>query len=151
MSNTTVIIRSVDDLHANSALFGAFLDVQSKVAVRLEEINEPEQIGNLVADPAKDYILVAPNGRRRPIKKEIFRDTYSRLPDGTYKKTTITQIVQVLEGTTARVITLETPTEENADVVIYPNYIAIGPTGEVYENKATWVADNLEILGAHPV
>ena len=142
-------IRSKHDICANSAMFGQVLDVKSKVPMRLVKITEPEQIGNLTADPDQDYVLVDPNGKRRPIKKRIFETTYTPAGDDTYKKTAITQVVQVLEGTKARVISLETENDEDADIVVFPNYIAIGPEGEVYENKATWIEENLEILGTH--
>ncbi|HEX8978976.1 MAG TPA: hypothetical protein VF811_04645 [Parasulfuritortus sp.] len=97
--------------------------------------------GTLSARPGEDYVAVEESGDEYPIKKAIFARTYEAVAPGRYRKSAPSRLVQVPEGWTAVLATLE-----GKIVVRHPDYVAIGPDGEVYANARDWVAANLEFI-----
>lgn len=104
------------------------------------------QDAELVSDPDLDLIVIQPNGKEYPCKKDIFEETYELASAGpgpyTFIKKATTEIVQVPAGIEVEIESLE----GTFPLVSYPDYIAVGSRGEVYANKFDWVAANLEIL-----
>ncbi len=126
------------------------LNVRKKTTVEIRSCNGVEtfkvswQDAELVSDPDLDIIVIQPNGKEYPCKKDIFAETYEVFDVTTNKwiKKATTQIVRIPEGVEVEIETLEGV----LPVVTYPDFIAIGVKGELYANKAEWVEANLEIL-----
>lgn len=106
----------------------------------------------LVSDPDLDLIVVQPNGKEYPCKEDIFWDTYvineawgklNNFSDYTFTKKATTTLVEIPEGVTP--FEIET-LEGIINNVAYPDYVAIGPKGELYTNTKDFVDNNLEIL-----
>lgn len=126
--------------------------VQIRPALEVERFKVSWQDAELVSDPAVDLIVIQPNGKEYPCKKDIFYDTYipnsldSSMSIGMRVKTWIkkatTQIVRIPEGVEVEIETLEGV----LPVVSFPDFIAIGVQGELYANKKEWVDANLEII-----
>lgn len=142
MSERRVAIANVADV---PAAWGA-----PRLAVRKTTVarREPEAVetfalpwGTLTAKPGEDWVLVQDSGEAYPIKKAIFDATYEEVAAGSYRKTARSRLVQVPEGVVAVLATKEGTLE-----VRHPDYVAIGPEGEVYANAADWVAANLEFV-----
>jgi hypothetical protein len=126
------------------ASFGTIRKAVKKLTVGIREPNGEEKFklswGELTAVPGVDVVIVAA-GEEYPCKKEIFDKTYEEVSPGRYRKTATSSLVQVPEGVTAALKTLEGDVE-----VQYPDYVAIGPKNEVYANAQAWVNDNLDFV-----
>jgi hypothetical protein len=135
------------------------LTVRKKTPVRIRSCNGVEEFKvawsdkPLISDPTVDLIIIQPNGSEYPIKTDIFNETYvpkdldlSMAVDmkvDTWVKKATTTIVEIPEGVTP--FEIET-LEGTINNVSYPDYVAIGPKGELYTNTKQFVDDNLEIL-----
>lgn len=136
------------------------LNVRKKTTVNIRPCNGVERFSvswsdsELVSDPALDLIVVQPNGKEYPCKYDIFMETYEKYDsrpggcisreiwDYAWIKKAVTQIVELPEGATVDIESLEGVISG----VSYPDYIAIGPRGELYANSKEFVETNLEIL-----
>jgi hypothetical protein len=105
----------------------------------------------LTSDPEFDLIVIQPNGKEYPCKKDLFFSTYTQIPAVSnedliagYKfvKSATTTIVPIPMNFDVTIQTLEgvLPT------VAYPDYIAIGSVGELYANTKQFVDENLEFV-----
>lgn len=139
-----LLIQSAADVPAS---FGRLRRAQRKTTVRIREPQPPAgqtvevcetSWGSLQADVGIDWVIVPDSGAPYPIKREIFAQTYQEVEPGRYRKSAISQLVQVPAGVTALLKTLE-----GDEQVAHPDYIAVGSQGEVYANGAEWVAQNL--------
>jgi hypothetical protein len=126
--------------------------VRIRQAVKVEMFKVSWQDAELVSDPEVDFIVIQPNGSEYPCKKDIFWETYEEQPgqcftsdfsDKTFLKDYIkkaqTTIVQIPEGESVEILTLE----GTLPAVSYPDYIAIGVRGELYANTKDFVDNNL--------
>lgn len=127
------------------------LNVRKKTTVRIRPSIEVErfkvswQDAELVSDPALDIIVIQPNGKEYPCKKDIFAETYIQKPElgvDVWMKSATTQIVKIPEGVSVEIETLEGVLPS----VTFPDYIAIGAKGELYANTVDFVQNNLEIV-----
>ena len=131
------------------------LTTRKKTTVRMRPCNGVEQFSVgwcesiLTSDPMTDVIIMA-NGEEYPCERKIFNDTYAPVlelssenaDDVVYIKSATTKLVVIPIGETVQIETLEGLLKE----VSFPDYIAIGITGELYANTFDFVRDNLEIL-----
>jgi hypothetical protein len=128
--------------------FGPYIVAVKKTTVRIRDVKPEGETfqkswGVLNATPADDVILIQDSGAESPCKKDIFAATYEETSTkGRYRKTEKNKIVLVPEGYLCKVETKEGPIEVPAG-----DYLAVGRKNEVWANKATWVADNLDIIG----
>lgn len=126
------------------------LKVRKKSMVSIRPSNGVERFkvswstDDLVSDPELDYIVISSEGSEYPCKKTIFDDTYVQVIGSLryFVKKYVSEIVEIPEGYTLSVVTLE---GEVGDVK-HPDYIAIGPVGEVYVNCKDFVDKHLEIV-----
>lgn len=138
------------------------LDVRKNSTVKIRPSNGVEtfkvswQEAELVSDPEVDLIVIQPNGKEYPCKRDIFWQTYAvhnapdfysedvslSVYDYEYVKNAKTRIVQIPEGVNVEIETLE----GILPVVTFPDYVAIGVKGELYANTQDFVQKNLEIL-----
>lgn len=92
----------------------------------------------LVSDPETDVIVIS-SDNEYPCKKDIFMETYTPLK---WSKKAVNQIVEIPEGFTLEVATLE----GTVGGVAYPDYVAIGARGEVYVNTKKFFDESLEVV-----
>lgn len=125
------------------AQLGQPVTAQRKTAVRIrpavgvEVFHHPH--GDLTAVEGQDWVVMpVDGGQPYPCKIDIFEETW--VPE-TYKRKALSRLIQVPEGVTVTLNTLEGTTR-----VSHPDYIALGERGEVYSNRADWVANNLEFI-----
>lgn len=123
-----------------------FARKKTKVRIRpsegIEKFKVSWQDSELTSDPDQDLIIIQPNGKEYPCKKDIFTETYQEESDGFWLKKETSKLVQVPEGEWVDIVTLE------GDVkgVHYPDYIAIGKRDELYANAKSWVDKNLTFI-----
>lgn len=115
--------------------------VQIRESIGREQFKVSWQDSVLESDPELDLIIIQPNGSEYPCKKDIFAETYVQDGDG-WIKNEICRLVQVTEGETVSIDTLEGKLNE----VKYPDYIAIGKKDELYANTFDWAEQNLSFL-----
>jgi hypothetical protein len=119
----------------------------------VEEFKVSWQDATLTSDPTVDLIVIQPDGKEYPCKKDLFFSTYTAVPAVSnedliagYKfvKSATTKIVPIPLNTDVTIQTLEgvLPT------VTFPDYIAIGSVGELYANTKKFVDENLEFVNA---
>lgn len=108
----------------------------------VEKFQVSWQDSELISDPEKDLIIIQPNGKEYPCKKDIFAETYIHVGEGKWAKSAQSKLVRVPEGETVSIETLE----GTLNAVQYPDYISIGPQGELYANTKRWADENLEII-----
>ena len=117
----------------------------------VEEFKVSWQDAILTSDPELDLIVIQPNGKEYPCKKDLFFSTYTPIPAVSnddliagYKfvKSATTTIVPIPMDFDVTIETLEGV----LPVVAYPDYIAIGSVGELYANTKQFVEDNLEFV-----
>lgn len=110
------------------------------VAIREPRGLETFQVawGKLTADPGVDWVVEQEDGTAWPIKKDLFERTYEASGPGRFRKSERSRLVQVPPDTVALLATLEGPLE-----VRHPDFVAVGPRGEVYANAADWVQKHL--------
>lgn len=117
----------------------------------VEEFKVSWQDAILKSDPAVDLIVIPPDGKEYPCKKDIFFSTYQPLPAVTtedviagYKfvKSATTKLAAIPEGIDVTIKTLEGV----LPIVTHPDYIAIGSVGELYANTKDFVDQNMEII-----
>lgn len=131
------------------------LRVKKTALVRVRACNGVEQFstpwGELTSDPSKDVIIIQGNGKEYPIKKDIFAETYEAVPlihtesviaGYGFRKKSISKVVPVPEGIEVELVTLE----GTLTSVKFPDYIAIGPVGEVYANTKEFFDQNLTVV-----
>lgn len=151
-------VKHVSDIPADWEV----LNVRKKTTVKIRPSNEVEtfnvswQDAELVSDPNLDYIIIQPNGKEYPCKKNIFYETYEvsnppcfysedpnlSIYDYTYIKKVQTQIVSIPLDIEVEIETLEGV----LPIVTFPDFIAIGVQGELYANTLEWVEANLEVV-----
>lgn len=134
------------------------LTVRKKTTVNIRPCEEVEEFKvawsdkPLISNPEEDLIIIQPNGKEYPIKKDIFFIVYQPVPLGVeglgwydyeYIKRGTNTIVEIPEDVEAFEIDTLEGTINN---VAYPDYVAIGPKGELYTNTKEFVEENLEIL-----
>lgn len=132
------------------AAYGEPLHAKRSTLIYVREVSgDKEEFSydnnTLTAIRGIDYVAVPVNnsGNPYPIKIDIFQKSWERIHLGVeiYRRSAISRIVQVPEGDTVVLKTLE------GDVVVsHPDYIAIGVDDEVYPNKETWVKENLQFV-----
>lgn len=135
------------------------LTVRKKTTVKIRESEVVEsfkvswQDAELVSDPEVDLIVIQPNGSEYPCKADIFWETYAVYEDPTpvaddepypvsYIKKATTTLVEIPKGVDVEIETLE----GILPVVTFPDFIAIGPRGELYANTLEFFENNLEIV-----
>lgn len=101
----------------------------------------------LISDPDLDVIVISNEGREYPCKLDIFKQTYEfvRFDNNgqpAFGKTASYTIVEIPKEYVLEVVTLEGPVQD----VKYPDYLAIGPRGEVYVNTKEFVDNNLTFV-----
>ncbi len=126
--------------------------VTIRPAFEVEKFKVSWQDAELVSDPEFDLIITQPNGSEYPCKKDIFWETYERVnvlidfdsdPQlQPYIKKATTTLVEIPEGISVEIETLE----GILPVVTFPDFIAIGPRGELYANTREFFNNNLEIV-----
>lgn len=145
-------LRQVSDIPEHWTI----LNVRKKSTVKIRPCNGVEtfkvswQDAELVSDPKVDLIVIQPNGKEYPIKKDIFWETYEWTDWNTlmvssirqYRKTATTKLVKIPEGVTVEIETLEGV----LSAVSYPDFIAIGSHGELYANTLEFFNENLEVV-----
>jgi hypothetical protein len=151
MNSTAVIVKNREDIPSDWEV----LKVRKKTPVRIRAAIVPEEFkvswekSVLTSDPAVDLIVIQPNGKEYPCKEKLFFETYQAhtldtsmavgMRVDTWIKKATTEIVRVPEGFDVAVITLEGEVKP----VNYPDFIAIGSSGELYANSKAFVEENL--------
>ena len=134
------------------------LTVRKKTPVRIRDSKGVEtfkvswQDAELTSDPELDLIIIQENGSEYPCKKDIFYQTYVAkdldlsmavgMRIDTWVKNATTTLVEIPEGTTVEIETLEGVLPD----VSYPDFIAIGPKDELYANSREFFNKNLEVV-----
>jgi hypothetical protein len=142
---TKIRLKNVEDIPQNWKV----LNARKKTKVNIRPSNGIERFKvfwsdcDLVSDPDLDVIVIAFDGSEYPCKKDIFRETYEKVPDSEqYVKKAINILVEVPEDFTVEVETLEGV----VDNVEYPDYVVIGARGELYVNTRKFVDEEMELL-----
>ena len=119
---------------------------KTKVRIRpsdgIETFKVAWQDSELTSDPVQDLIVIQPNGKEYPCKKNIFAETYEDDLNGFWTKKELSKLVQVPEGESVQIEALEGTIKD----VRYPDYIAIGKRDELYANAKSWVDENLTFI-----
>lgn len=119
---------------------------KTKVQIRpsngVETFKVSWQDSELTSDPEKDLIIIQPDGKEYPCKKDIFAETYMDAGGGLWAKKELSKLVQVPPGESVEIETLE----GTLNGVSFPDYIAIGKQDELYANKWEWAENNLEFI-----
>ena len=116
--------------------------VSIRESIRREQFKVSWQDSVLESDPELDLIVIQPNGDEYPCKKDIFAETYLLLEGNQWIKNEISRLVQVPEGETVSIETLE----GTLNAVKHPDYIVIGKKDELYANTNEWAQNNLTFL-----
>ena len=116
--------------------------VSIRESISREQFEVSWQDSILESDPELDLIIIQPNGSEYPCKKEIFYGTYTEIADNQWIKNEISRLIQVPQGETASIETLEGKLNE----VNHPDYIVIGKKDELYANTFEWTQNNLTFL-----
>lgn len=116
--------------------------VSIRESIGREQFKVSWQDSILESDPELDLIVIQPNGDEYPCKKDIFAETYTEITDNQWIKNEISRLVQVPEGETVSIETLEGTLNE----VAHPDYIVIGKKDELYANTYDWAQNNLTFL-----
>lgn len=141
--------------------YGQPLQGIRKTTVQIRPVSGDKEIlihegSPVVAVRGVDYVMLPTDGADPyPCKIDIFNKSWEIVPDSSaeetslricssevYRRTAPTKVVQVPEGETVLLCTLE-----GIQVVSHPNYIAIGVEDEVYPRTKEWVDTNLDFLG----
>lgn len=105
----------------------------------------------LYATKEEDVIVIQPNGKEYPCKRDIFAATYTTVEkfgehdsiwDYTWIKSATSTLVEIPQGYDITVGTLEGDVSD----VRYPDFIVIGAKGELYVNTKKTVEEHLEII-----
>ncbi len=137
-----MILKDINDIPADWEV----LNVRSKNVVTIREPVGFEKFkvswgDTLTANPDLDVIVN--NGRSEyPCKTDIFNATYEHLCCGKYRKTAVTRIARIPNGVDVEIETLE----GKLNSVSFPDFVAIGPKGELYANSKQFVEECLEVL-----
>ncbi len=122
--------------------------VKIRAAEVVESFKVSWQDAELVSDPDLDLIVIQPNGAEYPCKTDIFFETYQPAPNqygsgfGDWIKGATTTLVEIPEGETVEIHTLE----GILPAISFPDFIAIGPKGELYANTREFFDKNLEVV-----
>lgn len=116
--------------------------VSIRESIGREQFKVSWQDSILESDPELDLIVIQPNGNEYPCKKDIFYETYVLLEDNKWIKNEISRLVQVPEGESVSIETLEGILNE----VKHPDYIVIGKRDELYANTNEWAQNNLTFI-----
>ena len=81
--------------------------VSIRESIGREQFEVSWQDSILESDPELDLIIIQPNGSEYPCKKEIFYGTYTEIADNQWIKNEISRLIQVPQGETASIETLE--------------------------------------------
>lgn len=123
-----------------------FARKKTKVRIRpsegVEKFKVSWQDSELTSDPIEDLIIIQPDGKEYPCKKNIFAETYEDVLNGYWIKKETSKLVQIPEGESVQIETLE----GTLNAVQYPDYIAIGKRNELYANAKSWVDENLTFI-----
>lgn len=145
MTNKSIIVKNREDIPQDWEV----IKTRKKTTVRIRPSSMPEEFtvswsdSILKSDPTVDLIVIQPNGKEYPCKKDLFFNTYvPHLSSGEFIKRATTEIVRIPKGIDITVLTLE----GQIGPVSYPDFIAIGSGGELYANTATFVEENLVFL-----
>lgn len=133
------------------------LKVRKKTTVKIRRSNGSERFkvswsdSELVSDELEDIIVISSEGEEYPCKRDIFTETYDTYEkfgaldsiwDYNWIKKYVYQLVEIPEGVELSVVTLEGQVDE----VKHPDFIAIGPKGELYVNTREFFDKNLEVV-----
>lgn len=130
------------------------INVRKKTTVRIRPCNGIERFkvswseSELISDPDKDLIVISSGSSEYPCKRDIFFETYEPIePIGTgwdcdWIKKYVYQLVEIPEGVELSVVTLE----GQVDHVKHPDFVAIGPRGELYVNTKKTFDEHLEVV-----
>lgn len=108
--------------------------VSIRESIGREQFKVSWQDSVLESDPELDLIVIQPNGSEYPCKKGIFYETYTKIADNQWIKNEISRLVQIPEGESVSIETLEGKLNE----VKHPDYIVIGKKDELYANSQEW-------------
>lgn len=115
--------------------------VSIRESIGREQFKVSWQDSVLESDPDLDLIIITPS-EEYPCKKDIFAETYSEIASNQWIKNEISRLVQVPEGESVSIETLEGTLNE----VKHPDYIVIGKKDELYANTFEWAQNNLTFL-----
>lgn len=105
----------------------------------------------LHANPEEDVVIVQPDGREYPCKKDIFIKSYQAIPALSadsflagyqFLKKAKSILVEIPQDTRVTIHTLEGVVKD----VEYPDYIVIGVDGELYCNTKKYVDQHMRVL-----
>lgn len=116
--------------------------VSIRESIGREQFKVSWQDSVLESDPEVDLIVIQPDGSEYPCKKNIFSETYTEIADNQWIKNEISRLVQVPEGESVSIETLEGKLNE----VKHPDYIVIGKKDELYANTFEWAENNLTFI-----
>lgn len=153
-----MILKEIKDIPSNWKV----IKVRKKTTVRIRPSNGIERFkvswseSELISDPDKDFIVISSEGSEYPCKQDIFWDTYEEVKsnsigrgavsrdiwDYEYIKKYVYQLVEIPEGVELSVVTLE----GQVDHVKHPDFVAIGPRGELYVNTKKTFDEHLEVV-----
>lgn len=113
----------------------------------VEKFKVSWQDAELTSDPEQDLIVIQPNGKEYPCKRDIFFETYTPIKlvmigSNEYVKKALRNLVVIPEGVEVEIETLEGTLPK----VTYPDYISIGPKGELYANTKEFVEQNMTLI-----
>lgn len=148
-----MILKEIKDIPSDWKV----INVRKKTTVRIRPSNGVERFkvswseSELISDPDKDFIVTSSEGSEYPCKKDIFMETYETVQQyGTlwtdfeydWIKKYVYQLVEIPEGVELSVVTLE----GQVDHVKHPDFVAIGPRGELYVNTKKTFDEHLEVV-----
>ena len=129
-------------------VYGQPKTAQRKTLVKIREAEGREVFqrteGDLVAVEGIDYVVEPVDGSPKyPCKKAIFHNSWAEISEGsgTFRRIARSKVIQVPEGDSVTLNTLEGRTN-----VSFPDYIALGINNEVYSHSLSWLESNLEFL-----
>ena len=125
--------------------------VTIRAANAVEESSVDWQDSVLTSDPQLDLIVKSLDGKEYPCKKDIFFSTYTGVPAENnedmlagymFVKSALSTLVRIPAHATVEIQTLEGV----LPVVEFPDYISIGPKGELYANTKDFVDQNMTFV-----
>jgi len=138
---SSVEIRNGSEIPAE---FGPIRKAVKKTTVQIREPNGEEKFslswGELTAVPGVD-VVICTGTEEYPCKIDVFKETYREVTPGRFQKMAITNLVQIPQGVTVLLHTLE-----GKETATHPDYVAVGKKNEVYANAASWVQENLDFV-----
>ena len=146
-------VKEVKDIPKEWSVISARKNTTVKIrpSLEVEKFKVSWQDAELTSDPEVDLIVIQPNGKEYPCKKDIFWETYDSLRDSdgsitgdglSYVKKALCTLVVIPEGVEVEIETLEGTLPK----VTFPDYIAIGPKGELYANTKEFVEQNMTLI-----